>query len=304
MWNQRLIYYTCIVIALSLFCVSCSAIKSYPDRTMNAQDQLSKLIWCFADDVRQLPGELNQTVRRNDIINCRIYAIDLQFTLFEQSIAQESVSLNTGIDLVVVGLGAATAIVDGAATKSILGALSGGITGGKGIIDKDIFYSKTMPALLSQMEAQRKSQLVKIRTRLRSPAEEYPLSEALIDVEDYYKAGSIPAALQGIVEQSGAAANDATQKLKKLRPASVIQLTQITDVRNKIFNTLYNSWHDAPTSDEGKQALKKARVILSKLDSNAAGYDDSVVFDKLDDQISVADPGSDQFKKLVDAFNH
>lgn len=301
MRNQRLIFYTCIVIALSLFCVSCSAIKSYPDRTSNPQDQLSKLSWCFTDDLRNVPSGQNPTVRRNDVINCRIYAIDLQFTLFEQSIAQESISLNTGVDLAVVGLGAATTVVNGAAVKSILGAISGGITGGKGIIDKDIFYSKTMPALLSQMEAQRKTQLLIIRTRLRSSADEYSLSEALIDVENYYKAGSIPAALQGIVEQSGAVANDATQKLKKLRPASAMDVKQITDVRNS-FNTLFNSWNNAPTSDEGKKALANAKKILLKLDSNAVGDDGSIVFEKLNNQISDADPGSDQFKKLIDAF--
>jgi hypothetical protein len=314
MINLKLIFYTSIITVLSLLQISCSAIKAYPDRAVKAQKQLSKLTWCFEGDVMIGPNisytnashkdNIDPTTWRNEVVNCRIYAIDLEYTIFEQSIAHESISLNTGVDMAVVGLGAATAIVDSATTKSILGALSGGITGGKGIIDKDVFYSKTMPVLLSQMEAQRKMQLVKIRSRLRSLSDAYPLSEALIDVEDYYKAGSIPAALQGIVEQSGADAKDATQKLKKLQPASVLELMQITDIRNNIFNKLYKSWHDAPTSDEGKQALKKARDILSKLDLNAASYEDSEVFDKLNDQIGDAEPGSDQLKKLVDAFNH
>ena len=60
--------------------------------------------------------------------------------------------------------------------------------GAKGLIDKDIFYSKTMPVLLLQMETQRKMWLVNIRTKLKENIDIYPLSEALMDVEEYYKA--------------------------------------------------------------------------------------------------------------------
>jgi hypothetical protein len=82
----------------------------------------------------------------------------------------------------VVGSGAATPAVGASATKSILGAVSGGITGTKGIIDKNVFYSKKMPMMLSQMGAQRKTQFVKIRTGVKSSADEDPVSEALIDI--------------------------------------------------------------------------------------------------------------------------
>lgn len=71
----------------------------------------------------------------------------------------------------VIGLGAATGVVGGATIKSILSVVAGGLTGAKGIVDKDIFYSKTMPVLLLQMEAQRKVQLVKIRTGIRADAD-------------------------------------------------------------------------------------------------------------------------------------
>ena len=287
---------------MSLFSVGCAAIKAYPDRSVEIKDQLHSLTWCFdAEAVRKAGTGWNPTAWRNEVVNCQIHAVDLQFTSFEQSLSRENVGLNTGVDMAVIGLGAATGVVAGAGTKSILGVISSGITGAKGIIDKDVFYSKTMPALLTQMEAQRKAQLVKIRTGLKSSADKYPLSEALIDVEEYYKAGSIPAAVQGIIEQSGAIAKEATEKLKKIQPASETEVKQITDIRTR-FNALYNAWKSAPESEPGKKALADAKAILKTLQPNTTA-DDQAVFEALDGEIQRADPGSEQLKKVIEAIS-
>jgi hypothetical protein len=200
-----------------------------------------------------------------------------------------------------VGLGAATAVVGGATSKAILGAISGGIIGAKGIMDKDIFYSKTMPALLSQMEAQRKTQLVKIRSGLQRPVDEYPLSEALIDIEEYYKAGSIPAAVQGIIEQSGATGKEATDQLKMLVTASALDVETIADIR-KSFNKLYLQWKSGPDSVDGKTALANAKKILNILEPGSAA-DGQAVFDALNKEIKSSEPGSAQLRKVADAFN-
>jgi hypothetical protein len=303
MRGQQLYFYSFLFIIISLLNTSCTAIKSYPDRPVDAEDQLKELSWCFKYNDIKTPNPINQdlTVWRDMVINCQIYAIDLNFTLFEQSLARENINLNTGTDLAVIGLGAGTAIIGSATTKSILGAISGGITGAKGSIDKDIFFSKTMPALLSQMEAQRKTQLLKIRNGLQNKADKYPLSEALIDVEDYYKAGSIPAALQGIVEQSGSEAKEATKKLKELLPASDIEVDQISKVRKR-FNELYNTWNKAKESDAGKKALADATTVLQKLEPSPPPADGEALFHKLNDQIKLAGPGSEQLKKVISAF--
>jgi len=294
-------YLKCLFLLIILLAVGCAALKAYPDRPVSVDDQLRNLTWCF-DPSSEKPPEsgVGLTAWRNEVVNCRIRAIDLQFTSFEQSIARENIGLNTGADIAVLGLGAATALTGGAGTKSILGAISGGVIGTKGIIDKDVFYSKTMPALLTQMEAQRKSQLVKIRNGLKLPVGTYPLSEALIDVEEYFKAGSIPAALQGIIEQAGATGRDATVELKRIQPASVIEVEQIGTVRDR-FNTLYQAWKKAPDSDSGKKSLADAKAILKKLQPDNTS-DGEAVFVALDQEIQRSSPGSEQFKKVREAF--
>ncbi|MDU0457643.1 MAG: hypothetical protein RW306_02825 [Geobacteraceae bacterium] len=256
MKDMTSIFYISLLLVVSLLGAGCSAIKAYPERPVPADIQLKNLEWCFDYKKIQTPDPitLDPTTWRDSVINCRIYAIDLNFTIFEQSIARDNISLNTGADLAVIGLGGATAVVGNGATKSILGAISGGITGAKGGIDKDVFYSKTMPALLAQMEAQRKSQLVIIRNGQQNKADKYPLSEAIIDVENYYKAGSIPAALQGITNDAGVQKNNADNDIKNIYRAKYDQ-GATRPIRDRI-----NRWLDSNL----KENISKLKTWLQK----------------------------------------
>ena len=81
-------------------------------------------------------------------------------------------------------------------------------------MDKNVFFEKTMPALLSQMIALRKKVLVKLRGDMLDGVDVYPLNEALIGVEDYFFAGTIPGAISAIVEEAGANSRKADEDLK------------------------------------------------------------------------------------------
>ena len=175
----RLLALVCAVSTLN----GCAALRNYPERSNDVGVEIKALQPYFDPTTIKTGGD--SMAWRNEVVNSQILAIDLQFTEFEQSLARGNVGANTVVDMTVIGLGAATGVVGGAATKSILGVISCGITGAKGIVDKDVFYSKTMPVLLAQMEAQRKVQLVKIRTGLGVDASRYSLSEAIIDVDGH-----------------------------------------------------------------------------------------------------------------------
>ena len=199
----------------------CTAIKGYPARSGNVDADLTSLADYFKPEtVRNANDpaldEATRRSRRDDLVNGRLRAIDLQFGLFEQELAREGVLMNVGSDWAVLGLSAAGAVVPAAGTKAILAAVSGGLTGGKASIDKNVFYEKTLSVLLGKMEAQRKETLVTIRRGLELPTASYPLNQALMDVEDYYKAGTIPGAILGIAATSGASAAAADKELKSL----------------------------------------------------------------------------------------
>ena len=58
---------------------------------------------------------------------------------------------------------------------------------------------------------------VKIREGLATTVDQYTLTNAMADLEEYYNAGSIPGALASITEDSGSKAAEATVNLKDIK---------------------------------------------------------------------------------------
>ena len=140
---------------------------------------------------------------RNEIINGRLAAFDIQFNRFQRQLHQEGAGVNLSTDAILLGLGAAGAVVSGG-TSQLLSAAAGGVTGLRGAIDRDLFFERTMPVLFQEMNAQRKLIRVQILDGLSKGIADYPLGRGLADIEAYYFAGTIPGALIGIVESAGA----------------------------------------------------------------------------------------------------
>jgi hypothetical protein len=206
------------LIAFVLMC-GCTTMQGYPNRSDDPAKELKALAPYLDPGVitayNNKPAADKQAYR-DEVVNGRIMAVDINFNIFEQAFSEEGITTNVVTDWTVIGLGGAGSIVGGASTKSILAATSGAITGAKGSIDKEVYYNKTMPVLLSQMEALRKQVLVTIRSGLDLGVDKYPLTAALIDVEDYYKAGTIPGALMGISASSGETDKKATEQLQTI----------------------------------------------------------------------------------------
>ena len=193
----------CAITALAL--ISCTTIKGHPDRTNDVSEDLKNLEQYFTAEKLKEYDEAavaEKRVIRDEIVNGRLAAMDLQYGIFQQSLYRSGVGLNIGTDVVTLGLGAAGSVFSGG-TSQILSAASAGTIGLKESVDKNLFFERTMPALLAQMAAQRKTVLARIRIGLNQDVQDYPLNQALVDLEDYYIAGTIPGAITGILEASG-----------------------------------------------------------------------------------------------------
>jgi hypothetical protein len=199
----------------------CSTLRAYPDRSGDVATELKALDEYHKATVLKTYSDYKEDAAkkayRDEVVTGRIRAIDLHFGEFQQGVFREGVSTNLATDMILLGLGAVTATTGGAALKAALGATSAGVAGAKASIDKNVYFEKTMPALLGQMIASRKQALVKIQEGLGRDVNLYPLNQALIDLEDYYNAGTIPGAIVAIVEQAGAAAKAADVLLLKKR---------------------------------------------------------------------------------------
>lgn len=206
-----------LIAALGL--VSCASYKGFPDRVISSDTELEDLKDYFSKTkVIKYDASSNEADRqqiRNEIINGRLTAIDIQFSLFQQKLHEEGLNLNVGTDAMIIGLGAAGALVTGGASQ-ILSATSAAVAGMRTSVDKNAFFEETMPALFAQMIAHRKKVLVKIRTGLASNTIDYPLQQGFADLGDYQYAGSIPGSLATIVEDAGVTSAKANEQLAEI----------------------------------------------------------------------------------------
>ncbi len=214
----RYLCHFCILLLMAGM-ASCASYKGFPERVINPDVELNSLACHFSQiKIDQYNAAIDEATRfriRNEIINGRLAAIDVRFSIFQRRLIEEGIDLNVGTDAVMLGLGAAGALVSGGTSK-ILSATSAAVIGMKESVDKNVFYKQTMPALFAQMVAQRKKVLVKIRTGLTKNSADYPLEEGFVDLGDYEYAGSIPGALASVVEDAGAKSARATERLDKI----------------------------------------------------------------------------------------
>jgi hypothetical protein len=207
-----------LVISISMLGSGCATIKGYPERSGNLTAELQELNRYFDPKIIDQCNKAPNKTCRDEIVYGRILAIDLHFAKFQQDLVREDFMGRVASRWAVLGLTGAIATSPGASASAILGGISSGITGAWETIDQKTFIKETIPVLLAKMVALRKEALVNIMTGLKQDVEAYPLNQALIDVENYYRAGTITGALIGIAETAGAAAKKADEEIKKLTP--------------------------------------------------------------------------------------
>lgn len=153
---------------------------------------------------------------RDEIVLSRVHVYDIEFSCFQRLLYGTGNTVTLGSDLAVLALSGFGAVTGGAATKSALSAASGGIVGAKGAVDKDLYYQKTLPALILQMEANRAKVKLAIFEGLKLPDAQYPLQRAESDLADLNDAGSIPNAISNITQTATEAKNETQDAIKAI----------------------------------------------------------------------------------------
>jgi hypothetical protein len=136
---------------------------------------------------------------RNEIIAQRMYAIDVQYTLYENALTRETQEVGFGALTTAEGLSTAATLVTPAATKSILSGAATAVLAIKGHYDSEVLLAQAMRNIQKQMRASRNMVAAGISAKLVQPVSEYPLSAALSDLEEYYAAGTLTS---GVIDSS------------------------------------------------------------------------------------------------------
>jgi hypothetical protein len=158
-----------------------------------------------------------KTAVRNEIVLNRMRAYNIEFDSFEKSLWTQGNVITTGGDLIALVLSGLGATTGSAGTKAALSAATAGIVGATAAINRDLYYQRTLPALLAQMEANRAKVQLIILNGLAKSDNDYPLYKAEIDLESLKNAGTLPSAVSTITQEASLNNQSAQAQLAALR---------------------------------------------------------------------------------------
>lgn len=223
---------TTLTLALPLvfMLIGCSTISGTPKSPLefsdtrtdshDSEDIINKYSKKFAEKATQIgtdpiDGVIKEN-ERNSLISMALTIMDYRYSEFVNGTETSRKNKEMLADFVELSMNLAGTAVGAAGTKTILAAISAGVNGINGSIDKNYFYEKTFQSLVAQMNADRKDVLVFITKGMKSSIEEYQWSQAVHDLVDYYNAGTLLGAISSIQKEAGNKEENAEIRIKEI----------------------------------------------------------------------------------------
>jgi hypothetical protein len=196
-----------------------------PEPSFDADQDLEQLGRVFqpADSISQFYASPSLD-GRNRFITGRLTMMNIRYIQFIRHLTTDRQLLDTAGAMLTLGMNIAGAAVGAASTKTVLAALSAGVTGTKEVIDKNYYFDKTIPALVGQMNAERKKALIPILAGLKVDLDDYPFAQAVTDLHNYYFAGTFAGAIQAIQADAAEKEQRQDQIIATLTPLSIEQV--------------------------------------------------------------------------------
>ena len=119
-----------------------------------------------------------------------------------------------------VAIGVANTVVGGDQDRRVLSALTAVLTGTRSSVENAFFDSQTTDLLITQMNSARRQASVRILEGLQQGIADYPLTAALVDLNEYYIAGTVHGALMSSLVSASRQQIEADAQIERLRTVS------------------------------------------------------------------------------------
>jgi hypothetical protein len=154
---------------------------------------------------------------RDEVIFVYMTAVDARYQNFLIGISKQNKGTNLLLDTLALGLTGGASF----AAESTANALAAGAaftSGTQGKINERLFYEKSLPALVSMMEAERNAIKARIIAKVDAQdATQYGMAEALADISDLQNAATIERAITLLTEAAGAQSSASSAALNEAR---------------------------------------------------------------------------------------
>lgn len=240
------------------FCLTgCATVMNggAPEPAFNYDKDLKDLETLFAPAASIAKIGVNPTeAERNGFIDGRLALYNIRYVRFVRDLGVDKQHLDAATDALLLGINLSSAATGAIRAKTNLALAAAGVTGGKITIDKHFYFDKTIPALVSTMNAQRKQVLAEILKGRSQNMTDYSLARALDDLSTYDQAGTLIGAIS-ILQGDAAVKEQAADRM--IRELVVPTQNQRTE-KEKLGAALASLATDNPDN------LKKINLILTK----------------------------------------
>lgn len=236
----------------------------------------------FASSDDKDRGNLSTAQYRDVVVAVYLNAIDAEYHDFRVGLSSEARQVDLGLDLTAITATGIAAVAKKKVSRA-LAALAAISAGAKGAIDKDLYYERTLPALLAAMDAERLRVKTQIVQNIAKSAAQYPLAWAFADLSGYELSATLDRAIEQITTAASDNRKDAQHEYDKAVRACTAEAaaTAEADRLSSYVNGLAYPAGGAVPSDA---AMMKLRTTASLMGVPPDG-DAPTLVDKITDNI-------------------
>lgn len=223
-WRRRGLAFGAFLVT-GLLLSGCKTVEGGPDRLYSVSEEVAQARGLLDDagsgNVSGLVAryyspstdEAQRMFLRNEIISRRMYIIDVEYSEYEESLTSERQKFGFLTTAAASALGIAATLTSPLRSAQVVSGAGAAVLGARGAYDTEIVIAKTLQIVQGYMRAARDNVSTRqILPRTTESTITYPLSAALHDLEDYYRAGTFTAGLIPALKESGAAAQNAADE--------------------------------------------------------------------------------------------
>ena len=200
----------------------CAPVRGFPDDPDTRREAIDAYYGPSSEkEYDEAKDDGARIVARDKLIRKRMYGYDQSYSDFKRRLTTDGNVVSTGGSLAALVLGGLAATTGHAATASALGAAGAGVVGAQSVINKDLYFQKTLPALISEMDAARDKVIVVILAGIAQSDARYPLVRANVDLQKLKDAGSIEAAINTVNQTAADKKAEAQKNLFERAPSYI-----------------------------------------------------------------------------------
>jgi hypothetical protein len=214
-WGLAVRYFQKLVLCTGATVLSgCASFNSMPDPVLTrpAADALIRPL-TIDRAIEGLNYAPDKKAYRNKVIASYLTAADAHYLDFLLHLSRQAKGANFGLEVAALALSSISAIAHSAANELATGAAIA--TGTRGSLNKEVYFEKTLPAIISAMEARRLTVRAQIELRMKQEdVDTYTLEEGFADIMRYQMATTIDGAIQEITTSAGQQEAEAAERYK------------------------------------------------------------------------------------------